>query len=91
MLFVAIGHDSPKAPELRPQLRDAHLAYLRPLLQQGKILLGGPFTDGSGMMVVLDLENEAAVRNFFAKDPFVTGGVIDRMDIRPFRKVLPPD
>jgi len=91
MLFVAIGHDSPEAPVLRPKFRDAHLAYLRPLLEQGKILLGGPFTDGSGMMVVLDLENEAAVREFFAKDPFVIEKVLDGMDIKPFRKVLPPD
>jgi uncharacterized protein YciI len=91
MLFVAIGHDSPEAPQLRPKHRDAHLAYLRPLLEQGKILLGGPFTDGSGMMVVLDLENEAAVRDFFAKDPFVTEKVLDHLDIKPFRKVLPPD
>jgi uncharacterized protein YciI len=90
MLFAIIGHDTPEAGELRPKLRDAHLAHLRPLVEQGKVILGGPFTDGSGMLVVLDMESDSAVKEFFAKDPFVTGKVLSSIDIKPFRKVLPP-
>ncbi len=91
MLFAIIGYDKPNVAELRLKLREQHLAHVRQLLDKGKLLLGGPFTDGSGMLVVVDMENEAAVKDYFAKDPFMTGGVLERVEIKPFRKVFPLD
>jgi uncharacterized protein len=91
MLFVIIGHDKPNVSELRLTLREQHLAYVRQLLDKGKLLLGGPFTDGSGMLVVVDLENEAAVKEYCANDPFMKGGVLERVEIKPFRKIFPLD
>ena len=48
MLFVIIGHDGPKAPRCGPRFARAHLAYSGRVAESGKMLIGGPFTDGSG-------------------------------------------
>jgi uncharacterized protein YciI len=89
MLFVIIGHDGPNGAALRPAVRPRHLAYVGPLAASGKMLIGGPFTDGSGSPMIVDMENEAAVREFARNDPYASDGVFERVEIKPFRKVLP--
>ncbi len=89
MLFAIIGYDGPHGAALRPKLRPAHLENLRPLVDAGKIVLAGPFTDGSGTLMVLDMENEAQALAFAQSDPYVSGGVFDRVEVKPFRKVFP--
>ena len=89
MLFVIIGHDGPDGARLRPQVRPAHLDNLRPLVERGKVVLAGPFTDGSGSLIVMDMDSEAAAMAFAHSDPYVTQGVFDRVEVKPFRKVFP--
>ena len=89
MLFVIIGHDAPDATDKRAQQRPAHLAHLEPLAQQDKILLAGPFTDGSGSLIVIEAESRAAVWDVVGRDPYVTGGVFNRVEVKPFRQVFP--
>jgi len=89
MLFVIIGHDGPNGAALRPTVRPRHLAYVGPLAEGGKMLIGGPFTDGTGSLMIVDMENEAAVREFARNDPYARDGVFERVEIKPFRKVLP--
>ena len=91
MLFAIIGKDKPNVAELRLKLREQHLAHVRQLLDRGKLILGGPFTDGSGMLIVVDMEDEAAVKDYFANDPFMKGGVLASLEIKPFRKIFPID
>lgn len=88
-LFVIIGHDAPDAKEKRPQHRPAHLAHLDPLAQQGKIILAGPFTDGSGSLIVIDAASREAVWELVARDPYVTNGVFNRVEVKPFLQVFP--
>jgi uncharacterized protein YciI len=89
MLFVIIGHDGPQGAVLRPSVRPAHLENLQPLVASDKVIVGGPFTDGSGSLIVADFENEAAAKAFVLSDPYVTQGVFDRVEIKPFRQVVP--
>jgi uncharacterized protein YciI len=89
MLFVIIGHDGPDGAALRPKIRPAHLDNLRPLVTAGKVRIAGPFTDGSGSLIVVDLENEAAATAFAQSDPYMTGGVFERVEVKPFRQVFP--
>lgn len=89
MLFVIIGHDGPDGAALRPTVRPAHLENLQPLVASGKVVVGGPFTDGSGSLIVAEFENEAAAQAFAQSDPYVTQGVFVRVEIKPFRKVVP--
>lgn len=89
MLFAIIGHDGPDGARLRPQVRQAHLDNLRPLVQRGQVVLAGPFTDGSGSLIVVDMDSEAQALAFAQSDPYVTQGVFERIEVKPFRKVFP--
>jgi len=89
MLFVIIGHDGPRGAELRPTVRPAHLENLRPLVEQGRVIVGGPFTDGSGSLMVVEMESEAAAIEFARTDPYTKEGVFERVEVKPFRKVVP--
>ena len=89
MLFVIIGHDGPNGARLRPTVRPAHLANLQPLVDAGRVIVGGPFTDGSGSLMVVDFEDEAAARSFAENDPYMVEGVFERVEVKPFRKVVP--
>jgi uncharacterized protein YciI len=89
MLFVIIGYDGPEGARLRPSVRPAHLANLKPLLEQGRMIIGGPFTDGSGSLMIIDMESQAEAEEFARNDPYVKQGVFERVEVRPFRKVVP--
>jgi uncharacterized protein len=88
MLFVIIGHDGPDGAALRPKVREAHLANLR-TLKADKLKLAGPFTDGSGSLIIVDMESEAEALEFAQRDPYVTSGVFARIEVKPFRQVFP--
>jgi len=89
MLFVIIGHDAPDARDRRPQVRPAHLAYLEPQVAAGRIVLAGPFTDGSGSLIVVDADSREAVWELVARDPYVVQGVFNRVEVKPFLQVFP--
>ena len=89
MLFVIIGHDGPNGARLRPEVRPAHLENLRPLDQAGKVVIAGPFTDGSGSLILADFESEDAAQKFAHNDPYTINGVFERVEVKPFRKVFP--
>lgn len=89
MLFIIIGHDAPDAKEKRPQHRPAHLQHLEPLVQAGKIILAGPFTDGSGSLIVVEAASRASVWEMVARDPYVIHGVFNQVEVKPFLQVFP--
>lgn len=89
MLFVIIGHDGPDGAALRPTVRPEHLEYVGPMAERGKLILGGPFTDGSGSLIVIDVDSETEALAFASNDPYVKKGVFERVEVKPFRKVLP--
>ena len=89
MLFVIIGHDGPNGARLRPTVRPAHLENLRPLVDAGKVVVAGPFTDGSGSLIVADFENEDAARDIRTERSLHVQGVFERVEVKPFRKVFP--
>jgi uncharacterized protein YciI len=89
MLFVIIGYDGPDGARLRPSVRPAHLENLKPLVEQGRMIIGGPFTDGAGSLMIVEMEDQAAAEEFARNDPYVRQGVFARIEVRPFRQVVP--
>jgi uncharacterized protein len=89
MLFVIIGHDGPDGATLRPKVRPAHLENLRPLVERGRVIIAGPFTDGSGSLIVIDMESEAEALELAQNDPYVKEGVFERVEVKPFQRVFP--
>jgi uncharacterized protein YciI len=89
MLYVIIGHDAPDARDKRPQVRPAHLAHLDPLARAGRIRIAGPFLDRTGSLIVLEAGSLAEVWELVGRDPYVTEGVFNRVEVKPFQQVLP--
>jgi uncharacterized protein YciI len=89
MLFVIIGHDSPDARERRPAVRPAHLAHLEPEAKAGRVRLAGPLLDRSGSLIVLEAASLAEVWALVARDPYVTEGIFNRVEVKPFQQVFP--
>ena len=89
MLFVIIGHDAPDARERRPAVRPAHLAHLDPVAKAGRIRLAGPLLDRSGSLIVLEAGSLAEVWALVARDPYVTEGIFNQVEVKPFEQVLP--
>ena len=76
--------------QLRVQHRAEHRAYLKSLVDQGTLLLAGPFDDEeSGGFLVFEAESAEAVRAMMAADPFSTGGAFATITVRPFTQVAP--
>jgi uncharacterized protein YciI len=48
-----------------------HADFMDPLFENGTVVLGGPFADATGSLVVVEAENEQEVVDLFARDPFV--------------------
>jgi uncharacterized protein YciI len=88
-LFVLIGHDGPDGAERRKQFRAEHLAYIEPLSRAGKIVVAGPFTDGSGSLIVFEADSMEAAQKQARNDPYVTRGIFARHEVKPFKRVFP--
>ena len=90
MLFVIIGHDSPDGAAKRPAVRPAHLAHLAPALRGGP-RQASPARSSikTGSLIVLEAESLAEVWALVARDPYVTEGVFNRVEVKPFEQVFP--
>jgi uncharacterized protein YciI len=89
MLYVIIGHDAPDARDKRPQVRPAHLEHLQPLSAAGRVKLAGPLLDRSGSLIVLEAGSLAEAWAIVARDPYVTEGIFNRVEVKPFQQVFP--
>ncbi|MBI3541570.1 MAG: hypothetical protein HY073_05485 [Deltaproteobacteria bacterium] len=88
-MYVFIGHDSPNGQELRKIHRPAHLDKIKNLVQAGKIALAGPFTDGSGSLIVYNVSTKTEAELIAKTDPYVMNRVFERYEIKPFDKIFP--
>ena len=68
---------------IREQLGwDDHAVFIDELVARGVMVLGGPFADNSGSLMVFEGVDEADVRALVERDPFVLNGVFRIADIR---------
>lgn len=65
-----------------------HADFMDPLFAAGMVVLGGPFADGSGSLLVLEAADEREVRETFAADPFVTKGVFVMQSLKQWTLFL---
>ena len=99
MLYAVIATDAPNSLQDRLATRPAHLARLEQLKNEGRLVLAGPHpaidsndpgaAGFSGSLIVAEFEHLAAARAWADADPYVEAGVYARVDVRPFRQVLP--
>jgi uncharacterized protein YciI len=56
--------------------REAHLKYTNAHVAKGQLLLGGAHGDVKTADIVFKVPDEAIVRQFAEKDPYVTQGLV---------------
>ncbi|MGH2533938.1 MAG: YciI family protein [Thermomicrobiales bacterium] len=85
--FVAIltFGDRERRLEVRPQ----HREYLASLHAQGKLHESGPFADEAGALIIYEAGDDAEVRLLIEQDPYSKAGVIDHLEIREWRRIIP--
>ncbi len=92
--FVLICWDGPEGVNLRNTHREAHVAYIGELNDEGMIHCAGPIKNDAGdqsigAMIVFEAKDIAAARAIADADPYVAGGVYHTVQVQPFRKVIP--
>jgi uncharacterized protein YciI len=91
MQFLLIAHDGtdPDAPERRLNVRGEHLGKISILKKEGNFLFGGAILDDAGnmigSMIVYDFPDRKSLDNGLKNEPYITGGVWKKIEIRPFR------
>ena len=87
MKFAAvIDYTSDK--DLIAATRPTHRQYLTALLNEGKLLSAGPFTDDSGALIVYEADTLEQAEQYLKADPFCTAGVFLKWTLRPWRVVF---
>ena len=93
-LFVISCIDKPDSLGVRMAARDAHLVYANTGEKPVKVKLGGPYLDGRGNMagslLIVDAPDRSAVDQFLRDDPYVTAGLFESVDVRPYRVTVGP-
>jgi len=99
MWYVIYSKDQPDSLQRRLGARAEHVARLRALLDDGRLLLAGPrpAIDAEdpgpagflGSLVVAEFDSLAEARAWAEADPYVAAGVYDSVEVTPFRRVLP--
>ncbi|MBY4595113.1 YciI family protein [bacterium BD-1] len=99
MWYAILGTDRENSLAARLESRPAHLARLQALAAEGRLKLAGPLpaidaedpgpAGFTGSLVVAEFPDLAAARAWADADPYLAAGVYVRVEVRPFRPVLP--
>src|SRR5687768_9968703 len=99
MWYAIEGYDGIGVLERRLGARPAHLARLTALRDAGRLMLAGPCpaidaedpgpAGFSGSLVVAEFGSLEEARAWADADPYIEAGVYTRVDVRPFKRVLP--
>lgn len=60
---------------------DEHAAYIDDLIERGIFVMGGPLSDQSGSLSLLENVTEQEARELIAQDPFVANGVFELEEV----------
>ncbi len=99
MWYAIIGQDVPNSLEKRMANRPAHVARLQDLQSQGRLLLAGPFpaidaedpgaAGFTGSMIVAEFPSLTEAQAWADVEPYLSGGVYDKVTVKPFKKTFP--
>lgn len=99
MLYSIFAYDVENSLPLRVQARSGHIARLKTMAESGRLILAGPnpaidndnpgdagFT---GSLIVAEFDSLEDAQNWANADPYLAAGVYEKVEVKPFKKVLP--
>lgn len=99
MYYAIISQDVEQSLARRQSARPEHLARLEELRDQGRLLVAGPHpaidsndpgpAGFSGSLVIAEFASLDEARAWADADPYVSAGVYARVEVKPFKPVLP--
>jgi len=99
MLYAIISEDVTDSLEKRLTVRPAHVARLKQLQKEARLILAGPHPSidcedpgpagFSGSLIVAEFESLQDAQQWADEDPYIDAGVYERVTVKPFKKVLP--
>jgi uncharacterized protein YciI len=88
---TAYDHTDPEAFNRRLASRQAHLEGIKLMAQEGTFISGGAILNDEGRMigstVHVEFENREALDLWLKNDPYMTGNVWEKIDIREIKLV----
>ena len=99
MFYAINATDTENSLEKRLKARPDHVARLQTLKNEGRLLLAGPYpaldtedpgaAGFSGSLIVAEFDSLEAAQTWADADPYIKSGVYQRVEVKPFKKVLP--
>lgn len=88
-LLLAYDGDDQGASERRMKVRAEHLEKIEILKRSGEFLFGGAILSDTGIMIgsmiVYEFPDRDALDERLKSEPYITGGVWKKIEIKPFR------
>ena len=99
MYYSIYAKDVENSLENRLNTRPAHVERLKSLVNQGRLLVAGPSpaidsedpgpAGFTGSLIIAEFDSLEDARAWADDDPFVTAGVYESVEVKPYKKVLP--
>ncbi|KJG40507.1 BolA family transcriptional regulator [Photobacterium angustum] len=99
MWYVIFSQDVDNSLERRMSVREKHLARLKDLQEQGRLLVAGPMpaidsenpgdAGFTGSTVIAEFASLEQAQQWADADPYIDAGVYANVIVKPFKKVLP--
>ena len=99
MFYAIISQDVEDSLEKRLSVRAEHIARLKALEDEGRLLIAGPHpnVDGqdrgpagfSGSLIVAEFNSLEEAQSWADADPYIAAGVYEKVVVKPFKRVFP--
>jgi uncharacterized protein len=99
MFYLIYSEDVENSLALRMSVREKHLARLRELQNQGKLLVAGPCPSidsenpgdagFTGSLIIAEFNSLVDAQAWAEQDPYIAAGVYKSVTVKPYKKVLP--
>ena len=99
MYYAIYAKDNENTLEARLSARPAHLERLNSLVDQGRLLVAGPFpavdsedpgpAGFTGSLIIAEFDSLEDAQVWADQDPYIAAGVYKEIEVKPYKKVLP--
>jgi hypothetical protein len=99
MWYAIISQDVEDSRAGRAAARPDHIARIKALLDEGRLLLAGPHpaidaedpgeAGFTGSLVIVDFPSLKEAQEWADSDPYIAAGVYESLVVKPFKPLLP--